>query len=542
MKWSWLINTGETIIWGTGRRATLLMNEIEQCFPHYIENIACFVDCDNDKHNKLFFGKTIYSFEQAKETFRCTTFVVALAEPQSVVGFLSDSYGDDEIIIYTDKQFLREIHLDALEQFPGYKEINEISLSENVWRKLIDKIDAYGIEYIVNALYYCYLNDYVELAHNLRSIPKNCRRVRVVGLMCTQFGGGGAERVVANLIPILQKEGYRIILFTYKYEIANEYVLPEGVEHVVIESRLQNDSKQYFREWKESLDKYRVDVLAFHTPYEGEELFYVMLLSKLMGIRFVVECHTSYINLVNQRGLRGHDEAYALTDRLVVLSTDDQMFWTNRGCECSYIPNPCVHVSNRDVVSEKRNKGDSKIILWVGRINQQYKNVLDIVPIMKEVIKKVSGVILKVVGAFQVPKDDEQLKKRITENGLEEVIVLCGEQSNVSKYYDEADVMLMTSPGEGFPMTIAEAMDFGLPIVMYELPYLELVKEGKGVVAVAQGDIIAASKGLIQVLTEDEYRAKLSKDAYENILYFQNYDVGGAWSEVLQGQKVVYNE
>ena len=92
--------------------------------------------------------------------------------------------------------------------------------------------------------------------------------------------------------------------------------------------------------------------------------------------------------------------------------------------------------------------------------------------------------------------------------------------------------MLMTSRREGFPLVLSESKLFGLPTVMYELPYLEQVQDGKGVIAVSQGDIKAAGIALVKLLKNSDLRKQMSIEAKESLRKFVEYDVGEAWKKV----------
>ena len=83
-------------------------------------------------------------------------------------------------------------------------------------------------------------------------------------------------------------------------------------------------------------------------------------------------------------------------------------------------------------------------------------------------------------------------------------------------------------------MVIAEAMQHALPIVMYELPYLELVRSGRGIIPVRQGDICGAAEALAEVLCDAGKRNRLSLEALENIREFEHWDIDASWKDVLE--------
>ena len=69
-------------------------------------------------------------------------------------------------------------------------------------------------------------------------------------------------------------------------------------------------------------------------------------------------------------------------------------------------------------------------------------------------------------------------------------------------------------------------------MVCYELPYLELLRDGRGYINVAQNDAARAAAAIVEILTDDQLRARLSKDARESIEPFLNYNFADAWKQV----------
>lgn len=51
----------------------------------------------------------------------------------------------------------------------------------------------------------------------------------------------------------------------------------------------------------------------------------------------------------------------------------------------------------------------------------------------------------------------------------------------------KADVFVNTSTIEGYLLTLVEAQALGLPVLMYDLPWLDVVRENDGLITVPQG-------------------------------------------------------
>ena len=106
----------------------------------------------------------------------------------------------------------------------------------------------------------------------------------------------------------------------------------------------------------------------------------------------------------------------------------------------------------------------SKTVLIVGRMVEGQKRIFDAIEIWDRTKKKYPDFdwILKIVG------DGPHLNYYMSYVKKHKIkdIVFEGSQSDVSKYYEEANIFMMTSIWEGLPMTIIEALQYQcVPIV-----------------------------------------------------------------------------
>ena len=83
-------------------------------------------------------------------------------------------------------------------------------------------------------------------------------------------------------------------------------------------------------------------------------------------------------------------------------------------------------------------------------------------------------------------------------------------------------------------MVILESMAYGLPIVMYDLSYLSLVKDGKGVLTAPIGDIKRMAEHVISLLGNISYRKKIGEDAKDNFNKLIQYDLEMAWRNIIR--------
>ncbi|MFC5858928.1 glycosyltransferase [Agromyces flavus] len=74
-----------------------------------------------------------------------------------------------------------------------------------------------------------------------------------------------------------------------------------------------------------------------------------------------------------------------------------------------------------------------------------------------------------------------------------------------------AHLLVSTSVIEGNPLTLVEAQAMGMPIAMYELPWVETTKDNDGVSAVRQGSVTDLAHEIARISRDPADYAKLSE-------------------------------
>lgn len=92
---------------------------------------------------------------------------------------------------------------------------------------------------------------------------------------------------------------------------------------------------------------------------------------------------------------------------------------------------------------------------------------------------------------------------------------------DVESFYKKADVMLITSTYETFPMNLLEAKSFGIPLVVYDMPYLSMLQDRRGVLSVNRHDKNTAVKKITEILANPELKCRLreeTKQSYQDFI------------------------
>jgi glycosyltransferase involved in cell wall biosynthesis len=104
---------------------------------------------------------------------------------------------------------------------------------------------------------------------------------------------------------------------------------------------------------------------------------------------------------------------------------------------------------------------DSKMILTVGRMVLQ-KGHQDLVPVIPKLVQNFPNLVFVWAGDGE---ERLQLEKQLNELKIRDKVLFLGYRNDIPRLMQASDILLFPSRYEGQPLTIAEAMVYGLPIV-----------------------------------------------------------------------------
>lgn len=163
-------------------------------------------------------------------------------------------------------------------------------------------------------------------------------------------------------------------------------------------------------------------------------------------------------------------------------------------------------ILNLAAIEERKTKQNSHIVLFLGFICKR-KGCYDIPKIVEKVVKEIPDARFVLAGSGDVDGI-----KSITPNCIKEKIAYPGWVRNEQKdkLLRKADLFFLPSYNEGMPMSILDAMGYGLPIVSTTAGGIaKIVHNGENGYVCEAGDIEQLSKSIIKLLCDD----KCLKDA-----------------------------
>lgn len=354
--------------------------------------------------------------------------------------------------------------------------------------------------------------------------------IHTIAVYYHRLSNGGVQRVISRLIPVWRSMGYDVIIVTDEEPTEIDYQIDSDVKRFTIQDYRKTNKYNYTdraNRLKEILIENKVD-LFINNAWLVSTILWDMLICQTSGVRFVTYCHNVF-PLLQSSGFAffaSLPSTYRLMDGVVTLTEMDMRFWSNFNGNVHLIQNPMSFDRGAIPVSDL----SSYDIIWVGRISSE-KRPLDAIKIFDRVHDSIPNSNLIMVG----DGDKEiirSIKSLISSKGLESSVKLCGYSDDTSQVYKDASIFLSTSEYEGFLLTMTEAMSAGLPCVLYELPYLSIIREGDGFVQVPQGDVSRAAIEIIKILKNDLLRRELGRKSktYSEKLY--DYDLSANWKSI----------
>lgn len=341
---------------------------------------------------------------------------------------------------------------------------------------------------------------------------------------------GGVEKVMESLCHLWTSLGYRVIIITDIKGPADAIRLPATVKRYGIPNAGIGNPEEYYlraKQLQDIIESENIELLVYHA-WNTALLPWDMLTTKTSKCSFAIHCHSSFTIRLQSLEEYFADMPYifSLADAIICLSDSDKEYWNTFNSNVHKVLNPITIESN-----ELKSAHDNHNVLYVGRLSEE-KRPEDLIKIFALVLKEVSDAKLYIVGDAEDDEYFNSLLELAESLDLSEAIEWSGFQENVTDYYNKASVLVMTSRFEGFPLVPMEAMCFSLPIVMYELPYLEIVKDNRGIIQVPQGDLFLAAEKVVGLLNDSEKRESIGSQGRKYYEELTNYNYAHAWEMI----------
>ncbi|MDQ6891349.1 MAG: glycosyltransferase [Acidobacteriota bacterium] len=148
------------------------------------------------------------------------------------------------------------------------------------------------------------------------------------------------------------------------------------------------------------------------------------------------------------------------------------------------------------------------VILCVAQL-VPIKRIDVLIEAMRDIVARYPCCACLIVGSGGL---EEQLRSRVVQLGLEENVCFSGRIEDVRPFLAAADVFVLPSEREGLPLSVLEAMAFGLPCVVAEAGgNRELVEDGINGFVLPVGSAEALTNALARLLSEEQLRTRMGR-------------------------------
>lgn len=171
-------------------------------------------------------------------------------------------------------------------------------------------------------------------------------------------------------------------------------------------------------------------------------------------------------------------------------------------------------LKNAIKIPKYNNYSDNKKnILMLGRLTAK-KGIYDLLDVAELVLRKDSEVKFLVAGDGELDK----VNKIIQEKAIKENFELLGwiDEKTREEILKETMIYILPSYYEAMPMSILEAMSYGIPVISTKVGSIpEVINEESNGYLLEPGDINGFARGILNIVSNSELRNNISKNNFK---------------------------
>ncbi|GAB4486964.1 MAG: hypothetical protein OHK006_15450 [Thermodesulfovibrionales bacterium] len=367
--------------------------------------------------------------------------------------------------------------------------------------------------------------------------------------------GGGAERTAATLLGRFGELGQDVVLVLFSRRTG--YGLPENVRTRYIDIEPRNGlvySAAKFLSTTARLAAIIRDERPFAVLSFMDYTNIIAVLANALasgGARMIVSVRTSlslHFGMQSEWMMRTVlpfliRHLYKRADRIIAVSgfvKNDlvEHFGQARGkVETIYNPVDLDRIIplSREPVDHPWFREDVPLIVAVGRLSRE-KGLDWLLKAFARVTRDLSARLV-ILGRGE---EEQELRTMAAELGLRDAVDFPGHQENPYKFMGKADVFVLPSLYEGFPVALVEAMACGVPVVstVYNPGATEIIEHEKTGLLVPPADDAALAGAIIRLLREKSLGVRLAEGARAWVAELTVARIAERYRDVLLGDEM----
>ena len=350
--------------------------------------------------------------------------------------------------------------------------------------------------------------------------------------------GGGAEKVLYDILRKIDKQKYNIEIFLInkegiyvdkikKLNIKIDYLFLEREDKInfilyrKIKSCILLIKKYLYLSFPKLISKLK------NKRYDIEIAFLEGNPTLLLGNRKTTALKIAWVHndLEKHRVLSKKNEkkAYSKMNKIICVSADSKKSVENlypeleKKIEVMYNPIPKEEILEKSLEIENIYSKEKINIVTVGRLNVQ-KGYDILLKAHNELLKEGLDYNLYILGEGGERKN---LEKYISENSIEKNTFLLGFKENPYPYIKQADIFVSSSRYEGYPLVLCEAICLEKSIIATKCTGPnEILENGKYGLLAKVENISSLKENMKKLILDEELRIKYSKLSRERAKIF----------------------
>ncbi|WP_427927520.1 glycosyltransferase [Acinetobacter guillouiae] len=344
----------------------------------------------------------------------------------------------------------------------------------------------------------------------------------------TGLGGGGAEKVVADLANQMYKRGHQVKIAYLKGSVV---VHPEQSEIDLVYLGLESvkDTKKAYQKYKALLLSFQPDVVHAHMVHAN---IFARISRKFCEVpKLICTAHS------NNEGGRLRMLTYRLTHNMSDVTTNVSQSACESFENLGAVPRGGIRKVYNGInlerfnfqstsfskIKNELNLNENQILfLAVGRFHEakDYPNLID--AFAKLIRQNVSGKMLKlaIVGDGDLK---DQIQNKIIDLSLQKQIILLGRRNDISDLMSASDFFVLSSSFEGFGLVVAEAMACKCYVIATDCGGVKEVMGGYGQLSLPHNSALLAEKLNLALNISKRDRLKNNENALKYVK--NNFDL-----------------
>jgi GalNAc-alpha-(1->4)-GalNAc-alpha-(1->3)-diNAcBac-PP-undecaprenol alpha-1,4-N-acetyl-D-galactosaminyltransferase len=356
-------------------------------------------------------------------------------------------------------------------------------------------------------------------------------------MIISSLSSGGAERVASVMANHWAKKGWPITLLTFDDGETPFYPLDSRISHRSLAlARVSSNpleaarnNLRRIRRLRSAIRQSRPDcVLSFMDQMN------VLTLLAAEGLRvpvIVIEQNYPPEHKLSRTWNRLRDWTYPRAFRVVGVTARVLSHFSPRiQSRSAVIHNPVLRPPAIPAGPAEKLL-DRPALLSIGRLHEQKGHDL-LLRAFARLKDRHANWSLTILGEGPRRQELETLSHRL---GISERVKLPGRTPDPDQFLRQADLFVMASRFEGFPMALGEAMARGLPVIATDCPSgpAEMIRDGVDGVLVPNGDVEALAAAMNRLMSDEPLRLQLSRRAPEAAERFGLEGIMRTWEELL---------